>query len=259
MAITNQAGGVNQFGGMQSMPMPMLGGSMPQMQLPGVQSAQVPNSTQLNATPDNIMAMLSQHSPQSLSQQMGPLLNQVYGAQGNLMQPIFAQQGAQNAAIQQSNAMKRGITGSSIESAGMQGAYNQSNQDYNQYIAQMLNQLVPQYMGASQFDMQQNNQYYQMLAEAMGQQRSQAIQMSQFEKANDSAMQQAALYAGSQNKSNQNAGIGKFLGSGLGMAGGIGLALLAPEVGLPALLAAGAMGATAGGGMGEGLGRSVTR
>lgn len=197
MPISNTAMSPTQFGGMPSPQMaggmPQMGGGMPNINLPGIQMGHV-DPANLAANPSNIYSMLSQPQ-QSLTQAIGPLLQQVYGAQGNLMQPIFQQQGAQGAAIAQSDAMKRGIAGSSIESAGMQQAYGQANQAYNQYISQMLSQLVPQYSGAAQFDIGQNRDYYSQLAQAMGQERAQDLSQQMFyqqKEATSSAADKAA-------------------------------------------------------------------
>lgn len=176
MAISNNGGAPNQFGGM---PFPQMGGGAPQLNLPSVQTGGI-SAGQLQTTPSQVYSLLS-NSPQSLTQLLGPLMQQIYGQQGNIMQPIFQQQGAQGAAQAQSDAMKRGISGSSIESAGIGQAWNQANQGFNQYLAGQLNQIVPQYMQAAGTDVSNQQQYYSNLAQAVGQVLAQQQAQQQFE------------------------------------------------------------------------------
>ena len=116
------------------------GAGIPAINLPGIQTPSV-NPANLSTSSNQVYQLLSQ-APQSLTSAIGPLLQQVFGTQSNLMQPIFAQQGAQGAAQAQSDAQKRGLTGSSIEAAGISSAYSSANQNYDQYLAGQLSSLV---------------------------------------------------------------------------------------------------------------------
>lgn len=181
-------------------------GGMPSLNLPGISMPNV-NAGGIKTDPNQVYSFLS--SPQqSLTSLIGPLLQQVFGAQGNMAQGMFAQQGAQGAARAQSDAMARGLTGSSIEAANMSGAYNSADQGFNQYIMQMLSQLVPQYTQAAQFDINGANNQYSNLAQAVGQQYSSQIQQDQFMK----MLQQGTDIANQQSSDNR-------MGAWLGLAG----------------------------------------
>ena len=211
---------VNPYGGSPTQTgYPMVPGgapnpAMPTMNfnLPGVGS---PSAAGMNLQDAGgaIKGLLSQ-APQSLSQLMGPLLAQVYGGQQNMMAPLFAQQGEQGAAAAQSDAMKRGLTGSSIESTGMGQARQGASQAFMQYMAQQLNQLVPAYMGAAQFDIGQNVDFYRQLAQALGQEDAQSLQLRMSREGYDAASAQAQSLGKAQMWSGVFQGIGS-LGNGL--------------------------------------------
>src|SRR5258708_26567035 len=86
--------------------------NLPNLNLPNVNMGSV-DPKSITTDPGQVYKLLAQ-KPQSLTDLIGPLLQQIFGTQGNLMQPIFAQQGEQGAAQTQSDAMARGLTGSSI-------------------------------------------------------------------------------------------------------------------------------------------------
>lgn len=205
----------------QSNPYAMIAGGttpgqgMPQINLPGMQMGGV-NASQLQTNPNQVYQLLA-NAPQSMTQTIGPLLQQVYGMQGNLMQPLFQQQGAQGAAQAQSDAMKRGMTGSSIESAGMGQAYAQANQGYDQYMANQLSQLVSQYSGAVNTDINNQQGYYQNLAQAVGQNYAAQQQEAMFKQQLQEMMAQ-----GGQNRlaGQQQAIIGGLFGMGGSALGG---------------------------------------
>lgn len=186
---------------------------MPSLNLPGIQTGGV-NSANLKTDPSQVYSLLAQ-APQSLTATLGPLLQQVFGMQGNLMQPIFQQQGVQGAAQAQSDAMKRGLTGSSIESAGIGQAYAAANQGYDQYLAQQLSSLVPTYAGAAGQDISNQQQYYSNLAQAVGQQLSSQLAQQQF--------QQQLSEGGYQASQNRLAGQQQAIMGGLfGLGGTLG-------------------------------------
>lgn len=181
MPVTNNAMTPTQSSGPVA---PVYGGAgMPGFNLPTVTTPGV-DSKSLTSSPQQVFDLLA-NAPTSLTSILAPLLQQVYGAQGNLMKPVFDQQGAQGAAIAQSDAMKRGLTGSSIEASSIGQAYNQANQGYNQYIAQMLQNLIPQFSNAANFDIQNSQHYYDALAQAVGQDYASKVQMDQFNRQMD--------------------------------------------------------------------------
>lgn len=198
-------------------------GTAPGLNLPGFQMGQV-NPSSLSTDPSQVYSLLAQ-APQSLSATIGPLLQQVFGTQANLMQPIFQQQGAQGAGQAQSDAMKRGLTGSSIESAGIGQAYSSANQGYNQYLAGQLNSLVPAYTSAVGTDITNQQSYYSNLAQAVGQQLASQISQQQFQQQLQAGMSQAGMLGNSQMMSGIYGGLGSLGGGllqGAGQAGGFG-------------------------------------
>ena len=131
------------------------------------------------------------------------------------MQPLFAQQGQQGAATAQSDAMARGLTGSSIESSAIQQAYTGANQNYSQYLAGQLNNLVPQYSQAAQFDISQQRNYQTDLASAIGQQLASQIQQQQFSQQLNAMLQQAGMTSNAQLWSGIAGGLGALGGGAL--------------------------------------------
>jgi hypothetical protein len=189
------------------------GAGMPSINLPSIQTGGVdPNS--LSTSSNQVYSLLAK-APQSLTQAIGPLLQQVFGAQANLMQPIFQQQGAQGAAQAQSDAMKRGLTGSSIESASMGQAYASANQGYDQYLANQLSSLVPAYTQAAGTDITNQQSYYSNLAQAVGQQLSSQISQQQFQQQLQAGMAEAKMSANSQMWGGIAGGVGSALGGAL--------------------------------------------
>lgn len=160
-------------------PMGMFGGNMPNLNLPTIANANTNPAPAWGSS--DIYKTLTQGAPQSLTNMIGPLLQQVFGTQGNIMQPLFQQMTNQNVASAQSDAMQRGLTGSSIEAASMGQARQGGSDAFSQYLAGQLNNLVPSIMGAGQFDITNQGNYYNNIAQAIGQQMAQQIQQQQFQ------------------------------------------------------------------------------
>jgi hypothetical protein len=219
LAISNTPVSVTQNGGYQfalpsgtpGMPNPGMP-NVPNVSLPGMNLGGV-NPATLKTSPNQVYQLLSQQ-PTSLTNTLAPLLQQVYGSQANLMQPLFQQQGAQQAGIAQSDAMKRGLTGSSIEMSGIQQAYTGANQGYAQYLSGQLDKLVPTFANAAQFDVGQQNQYYSNLAQAVGQQLASHIQQQQFAQMLQAGLSQAGMTSHAQEMAGIFQGLGS-LGGGL--------------------------------------------
>ena len=177
----------------------------PGMNLPGFNSQSV-NGSNVATTPQQVYQLLGQANPQSIANSIGPLLAQVFGTQGNIMQPIFQQQTNQGVAQAQSNAQQRGLTGSTIEQAGMQAAQTQGNQSFEQYLAGQLNNLVPAYQSALTTDVSNQTGYFNNLAQAVGQQYGNQQQYNEFlqqlqatqsmaSQANSAALESAGIQA----------------------------------------------------------------
>lgn len=170
----------------QSNPFAALAASQtnPSMNAPGL-SFQSINTNPMNvsasqANPQGVLDVLSQHGPQSLTSTLMPLYQQLFGAQSGALsqnRDMQAQTGRANA---QSDAMRRGLTGSSIESAGMQGAQQSADMGYNQAYSQLLSNIVGQYTGAAQTDIGSQQSYYQNIAQALGQTYASNVQQEQF-------------------------------------------------------------------------------
>lgn len=194
----------------------MIGGNgssgLPGLNLPGLTMPNI-DAGSLSTDPRQVYSLLAQPQ-QSLTSIIGPLLQQVFGTQGNLMQGLFQQMGGQNAAQAQSDAMARGLSGSSIEAANMMGARTGANQSFAQYLAGQLSNLVPQYAGAAQFDITGANQQYSNLAQAVGQQVSSQLQQRQFEQQMSTLLRQANIAANAQEMSGLFQGLGS-LGGGI--------------------------------------------
>lgn len=210
-------------------PAPAMGGSVnpfASLSAPSFQFGAAP--TDLSANSSNIMGLLAKQ-PTSVTDSIMPFLQQLYGMQAGATKSIFDQQGAQGAAQAQSDAMKRGLTGSSIEAAGIQGAYTSANQGYDQFLSQMLGTLGGQYTSAVTADVTQQNDYYKTLAAALGQEQAQNIQMDQFNR-----QLQAGIDQGNAN--NRAAMWSSIIGAG----GTLGSALLTHGMGASAAAGAAA-------------------
>ncbi len=179
------------------------------MNIPGFQ-AQNAMPQNLGADFGSIMKML-QTQPQSLTNSMMPGLSQILGLQSNAMQGMFGNQTAGMVSGAQSDAMARGMTGSSIEAANMLGARQAGNYNMNQFMGQQLGQLGTAYQGAMGQDVGNQNQMYQNIAQALGQQMQaqQAYQMFQQQ------MQQQSQLAGQANNA-------ALWGAGIGALGSMG-------------------------------------
>lgn len=210
MPISATGGNATQFNPAAAMT-PAAGGS-PQAGMPGLPSFDFKSpSTPTDPTYGNIISMLTQ-SPTSMTNTVMPYLQSLFGQQNSMASNIFANQGSQGAAQAQSNAMARGMTGSSIEQSGIQGAYAQANQGYDQFMMNALGNLGQSYMTAAGQDVNTQNGMYQNLAQAMGQQMQSQIAQSEFERQLQAGIQAA------QNQSQSN--IWGGVASGLGAIGG---------------------------------------
>lgn len=172
MAITD-AGGPSMFMGQTGQSSPFSSLSLPTI-----------NPVNNNPAPawgsSDIYKTLTQAAPQSLTDMLAPLISQIYGSQANALQPIFQQMTNQNVASAQSDAMARGLTGSSIEAANMTGARQQGSNAFTQYLSGQLNNIIPTLLQTGQTDISNQNQYYNQIAQGIGQQQSQQLQQQQF-------------------------------------------------------------------------------
>jgi hypothetical protein len=219
--MTTQAGvGMPQVAGATSAnPFQSMIGGLQNMQ--GFQF-NTPKVSGSNPTYQDVMGMLTQQ-PTSLTNQLMPGLSQILGLQTESMLPYFQQQTQQGVAQQQTAAQQRGLTGSSIEAAGMLGAQQAGTANMNQFIAQQLGQLGGAYQQGMTQDVNTQNQMYQNVAQAMGQQMANQIQQEQFNRA-------LAEQSYMSSKMGQNQLWGSLISGGLGAAGMLGgAAILSDE------------------------------
>lgn len=87
---------------------------------------------------------------------------------------------ASNRASAQSDAMKRGLTGSDIEAANMNMATQGGEQQVGQMMAQQSSVLAQYIMQAMGMDIQANREMFVTLAQALGQQLSSQREMQMF-------------------------------------------------------------------------------
>ena len=185
--------------------------SMPGLNLPGISMPGV-DPKSLSANPQSVIDLLSR-SPQSLTQTMAPLYQQLLSTQGGELQSQYGAMGEQGAANAVSGAAARGLTGSSIEGSDIAQAYGQAGMGYQQAYAALLGNITGQYGQAAQFDIGQQGNYYQNLAQALGQEYSSNVQQSQFQQQLQAGMQEAA---NSNRAQMWSAGIGAIGGLGAG-------------------------------------------
>lgn len=214
MPITTQASSPTQNNPFQSlaasMTNPSVGGGLNFQSL----TTNPMNVSAGQANPQGVLDILSQHPSQSLTDLMGPLFQQLLSTQGGALQSAYGQQASTGMAQAISDAQKRGLTGSSIEESGIQGALGQAGQGYQQAYANLLGNVVGQYGQAAQSDIGNQNQYYQNIAQALGQDYAQQIQQQQFQQQLSAAMQQAHMMANAQMWSGAFQGLGS-IGGGL--------------------------------------------
>lgn len=185
---------------------------MPQVTLPKLTSLQdVIGTGQPTADPGNIYKLLQ--APQGRATDILPSLQELLmSQQAPAVQSI--RQGAQaTAAKMQSEAMKRGITGSDIELANMRGAYAQGEQQVGQLIGQQASTLAQYIMQAYGMDIQSNREMFVTLAQALGQQ----MQMEQDWRI---AQMEAVLASDAAKRSSRNSLLGSVIGAGGAIVGG---------------------------------------
>ena len=158
--------------------------------LPGYQFSSP--SANLPANFQSIMQLLTTQ-PASATNALMPGLEQILGLQTQSMMPYFQQQTGQMVSGAQSDAMARGLTGSSIEAAGMLGARAAGEQNMNQFVAQQLGTLGQAYTGAVGQDVQTQNQMYQNIAQALGQQMQSQQAQEMFARQLQAMMDQARV------------------------------------------------------------------
>lgn len=149
------------------------------------------NVSSSQANPQGVLDMLSKSNPQSLTDLLMPLYSQLFNTQTGQLATTRDTQSAEGRSIAQSDAMKRGLTGSSIESSGIQAANTGANMNYNQGYASLLSQLLAQYTGAAGQDVSGQQSYYQNIAQALGQTYASNVQQDQFNRQLQEGMSQA--------------------------------------------------------------------
>lgn len=150
-----------------------------------------------------------------------------------------------NIAAAQSEAMKRGLTGSDIEAASMGQARSAGEQQVGQLIAQQSSQLAQYIMQAMGMDIQGNREMFVTLAQALGQELGSQRDMQMQRELLQANMELANRRARAQ----RAGGLGSLLGTGAGA--GLGALLAAPTGGMSM-----GLGALLGGGLGGKLGEA---
>jgi hypothetical protein len=128
------------------------------------------------SSPNPVVQMLANYRPQSMTSVL-PYIQQQFATTGQNLQPAINainQSTGENVAGAQSDAMRRGLTGSDIEAAGMQGARQQGTAQIAQLTGQaglqQAQTMAAQIMQAYGIDIQSNQQMLMAIAQALGQQ-----------------------------------------------------------------------------------------
>ena len=124
----------------------------------------------------------------------------------------------------QSEAMKRGLTGSDIEAASMGQARAAGEQQIGQLIAQQSSALAQYIMQAMGMDIQGNREMFVTLAQALGQELSSQREMAM-------RAQEREMMASEGARQRQSSLLGSIIG-GVGMIAGGGLAGRKSDIGL---------------------------
>ena len=182
---------------------------LPQQQLPSLADTLGPGG----ATADTGSIFKLLQAPQGrMSDALPGIQELLLGTQAPAVQAI--REGARgNRASAQSDAMRRGLTGSDIEAANMTGATAQGEQQVGQLVAQQSSQLAQFIMQSMGIDIQNNREMFVTLAQALGQElgAQRSIEQSRLER------DQAAHLAG---KARNSALLGSAIGAGGSILGG---------------------------------------
>ena len=164
-------------------------GNLPQLPTFNAGGGQSTFPSQTQITPQNIFDTIKQGYSQSYSSVLPYVQNQL-GQQSQAIAPQLAairQSGEQNAAMAQSDAGNRGMRGSDIEAASMQGARQASTQQEAQLRGQVSMQqaqtMAEAIMKMYGMDVQANQDLHNNLAQAIGQELSQQREIQMHEQA----------------------------------------------------------------------------
>src|SRR3990167_1173742 len=164
-----------------------------------------------SANPGTIFKLLQ--SPQARMTDVLPSIQELLMGQQAPAIASLREGSRANVAAAQSEAMKRGLTGSDIEAASMGQARAAGEQQVGQLIAQQSSALAQYIMQAMGMDIQGNREMFVTLAQALGQELSSQRDMEQARLDRE----QAAHLAG---KARQSALWGSAIGAGGLIAGG---------------------------------------
>lgn len=194
---------------------------MPQVSVPKLQTLQdVIGTGQPTADASNIYKLLQ--APQGRMTDVLPSLQDLLMGQQAPAVASIREGARSNAAMAQSEAMKRGITGSDIEAANMTMARAQGEQQVGNLIAQQSSALAQYIMQAYGMDVQSNREMFVTLAQALGQ-----------ELQSQRDMEMAAMDRDAMITSGRQSGQYGLLGSLIGAAGTLGAgAMIASDRGL---------------------------
>ena len=134
-------------------------------QLPKLQDLIGPGP--VSGSEQNIYKLLQ--APQGRMTDMLPSISQLLMGQTAPAVQSVREGARQTAATMQSEAMKRGITGSDIELSNIRGAYEEGELQAGQMISQQASALAQYIMQAYGLDIAANREQFVTLAQAIGQ------------------------------------------------------------------------------------------
>lgn len=190
----------------------------PQITLPKLTSLQdILGTTTPEANTSNIYKLLMTNT--GSASEIIPTLQDLLTS-NNSSAITSLRQGAQsNAAKAQSEAMKRGLTGSDIEAANMTSAYAKGEESVGNLLAQQSATLAQYIMQAYGLDVQSNREMFTTLAQALGQ-----------ELQSQRDMEMAAADRDAMVTSGRTSGQYGLLGSLIGAAGTLGAGALISDI-----------------------------
>ncbi len=134
------------------------------------------------------------------------------GQRASGYEQAISNQTSQNVSAAQSDAMRRGITGSSMEMASMGGARAAGQQNLAQFYSQTANQLSQHMYNAFQGDKNQQVQSLMALAQAMGQELTSQRDIEMFREQLRMGMEQAGKNRNSAMFGSIISGAGSIIG-----------------------------------------------
>ncbi len=194
--------------------------------LPDIKAADL-GSVDTGANYQNIIdAIKKAGQVPGLTQTALPSIAEILSPGGQATSPYAAainQRTEENVAKTQTDMMKRGLTGSDIESGAMGQARASGQSALAEMYGQTANQLAQMIYQAASGDISSNRELLLTLAQAMGQELTSQRDMEMFQQALRASIDQANSYASAQ----KSAGWMNLGGSIIGAGGRLGAAAIA--------------------------------